>query len=256
MNLQFSAIATQNYHSPSQIARIKTEAWVADNLYCPRCGHPKLNHFNNNRPVADFYCPNCQNEFELKSKSKPLSKKMTGSAYSVMIDRITSNKNPDFLFMNYSKDKQCVIDLILIPKSFFTPDIVEKRKPLSPTARRAGWVGCNILISKIPKQGIIEIVKNGKVCDINDVINKVNNSKLLAIPNLSARSWLLDVLNCINMMPQNDFSLQQLYQFTNDLAKKHPKNNNIQAKIRQQLQLLRNLGFVDFLGKGQYKRLK
>ena len=55
--------------------------------------------------------------------------------------------------------------------------IVEKRKPLSPTARRAGWVGCNILISKIPKQGIIEIVKNGKVCDINDVIKYIDTKK-------------------------------------------------------------------------------
>ena len=37
-------------------------------MYCPRCGENRLQHFKNNRPVADFYCPRCENQFELKSK--------------------------------------------------------------------------------------------------------------------------------------------------------------------------------------------
>lgn len=255
MNLNFENIQVNQYHSASQIARIKTESWVANNMYCPRCGNLHINHFGNNRPVADFYCSNCKNEFEIKSKTGPLDKKINDGAYSTMIERITSNANPDFFFMNYSKEFQCVRDLILIPKHFFVPDIIEKRKPLAETARRAGWIGCNILIEKIPLQGRVEIIKNGKVNDINVVLNKVNKGKLLETGDLKARGWIMDILNCVNNIPTDTFSLSMIYSFTEYLSEKHPQNNNIQAKIRQQLQILRDLGFIEFLGKGQYRKI-
>jgi len=40
--------------------------------------------------------------------------------------------------------------LIFIPDFSFTLSAVERRKPLPSTARRAGWVGCNILLDRIP----------------------------------------------------------------------------------------------------------
>lgn len=73
-----------------------------------------------------------------------------------MLERITSTSNPDLFVMQYSDNLQ-VINLTLIPKFFFVPSIIEKRKPLSENARRAGWTGCNILYSKIPDQGKIAI---------------------------------------------------------------------------------------------------
>lgn len=255
MNLNFSDISIEQYHSPSQIARIQTENWVADNMYCPRCGNLHITHFENNRPVADFYCPNCKNEFELKSKTGSLAKKINDGAYATMIERITSNQNPDFFFMNYSKESQCVKDFILIPKHFFVPDIIERRKPLSETAHRAGWVGCNILIGKIPEQGRVHIIENGRINDIGSVLQKVNKGKLLETGDLKARGWIMDVLNCVNHIPSNNFSLVEMYAFTEYLSKKHPQNNNVQAKIRQQLQLLRDLGFIEFVGRGQYRKI-
>ena len=255
MNLNFDNIQVSQYHSASQIARVKTESWVANNMYCPRCGNLHINHFENNRPVADFYCPNCKNEFELKSKTGSIDKKINDGAYVTMIERITSNQNPDFFFMNYSKENQCVKDFILIPKHFFVPDIIEKRKPLAETARRAGWIGCNILISKIPEQGRVHIIQNGKINDMQSVLQKVNKGKLLEVGDLKARGWLMDILNCVNNIPTEKFSLAMMYAFTDYLSSKHPQNNNVQAKIRQQLQLLRDLGFIEFLGKGQYRKL-
>ena len=148
MNILFDDSIIANYHSGAQIARVLTENWVNQNMYCPRCGNLHIKHFENNRPVADFYCPVCQNEYELKSKNGAMGSKINDGAYSTMIARITSNENPDFFFMSYSKQELKVKDLIFIPKHFFVPDIIEKRKPLAPTARRAGWVGCNILIDK------------------------------------------------------------------------------------------------------------
>ena len=56
-----------------------------------------------------------------------------------MIERIQSLTNPDFFFLNYNPCTLEVKNFILIPKYFFVPEIIEKRSPLSPTARRAGW---------------------------------------------------------------------------------------------------------------------
>lgn len=59
-------------------------------------------------------------------------------------------------------------NLWAVPKYFFTPDIIEKRKPLSEHAQRAGWVGCNIVWSDIPKAGKIALVRDGRPVDVDD----------------------------------------------------------------------------------------
>lgn len=255
MKLDFDHSLIQSYHSNAQIARILTENWVSENMYCPRCGNISIKHFENNRPVADFYCPHCRNEYELKSKNGPLGNKVNDGAYDTMIRRITSNENPDFFFMNYSKEELRVKDLILIPKHFFVPDIIEKRKPLQATARRAGWVGCNILIDKVPDQGRILIISNGNVSHIDSVVAKVNKSTRLEAKNLNNRGWIMDILNCVNKIESEIFVLDEIYKFENGLKSKHPLNNNIRPKIRQQLQFLRDKGFLEFLGNGRYRKV-
>ncbi|MBI5242579.1 MAG: hypothetical protein HY922_02705 [Elusimicrobia bacterium] len=37
------------------------------------------------------------------------------------------------------------------------------------------------------------------------------------------------------------------------LSELHPNNRHVRPKIRQQLQVLRDLGFVAFLGRGRYR---
>ena len=254
MDLQLDSSGVEGYHSGTQIARVLTERWMRENMYCPHCGNPHISQFENNRPVADFYCPACRNEYELKSKNGNLGNKITDGAYETMIARITGNQNPDFLFMSYAKADCRVRNLILVPKHFFVPAVIERRKPLPPTAHRAGWVGCNILIGQIPQQGRISIVSNGCVADAAAVIRSVNASRRLETGDLNCRGWLMDVLNCVNNLPQV-FSLEEMYRFEEMLQHHHPDNHNIRPKIRQQLQLLRDRGFVEFLGNGSYRRL-
>jgi type II restriction enzyme len=54
-----------------------------------------------------------------------------------------------------------VKDFFVVPKHFFVRDIIEERKPLSATARRAGWIGSKILLNRIPDAGKIFIVRSG-----------------------------------------------------------------------------------------------
>lgn len=255
MDLKIDAGVIAKYHSNSQIARLLTENWVKRNMYCPRCGRLHIEQFENNRPVADFFCPQCNSEFELKSKSGTLGVKINDGAYATMIERITGNHNPDFFFMSYSKLGQSVENLIFIPKHFFVPDIIEKRKPLEENAQRAGWVGCNIVIDKIPEQGRIPIIVNGVVIDFKQVLKKVSLSDRLAIKDMHSRGWLMDVLNCVNRICTQQFTLQDVYYFEKELQLKHPENYNVKPKIRQQLQLLRDKGIVQFLGNGQYLKM-
>lgn len=75
-------------------------------------------------------------------------------------------------------------------------------------------------------------------------------------PILSSLSgWKLEVFKCLDSIPKQVFSLTEINRFENHLKKIFPKNHHITDKIRQQLQFLRDLGLLEFLGSGKYKKL-
>ena len=222
INLHFDETLGERYKSKSQKIRVMSENWVGKNMFCPCCGDSHIFALKNNEPVADMKCNNCGEIFELKSKKGNIGKKINDGAYTTMLRRITSITNPELLVMQYSSD-YIVTDLIFIPKFFFVPQIIEKRKPLASTARRAGWIGCNY-------------IKKLETSDIN------------------TRSWLLDVLECIDKIKSKEFCLQEIYAYSTFLQEKHVNNHNVEAKIRQQLQFLRDKGYIEFLGRGHYKK--
>lgn len=256
MNLQFDEDIIQQYVSQSQCIRVQTEDWVAQNLFCPLCGEPRLIHCKANSPVEDFRCGQCDAVFELKakeSKKGKLGKKIVGGAYNTMIERITSKQNPHFLFMTYYDSS--VNNLIMIPNHFFTPAIIEKRKPLSDSARRAGWVGCNINIEDVPQSGKIFIIKESKEIKKEEVIANYHHTEFMCETELDNRSWIMDVLGCIDKIQSTSFTLKQMYFFKDVLSQKHQGNKNIEAKIRQQLQFLRDKGIIEFTTRGNYKKV-
>ena len=254
MNLYFEETLGEGYKSKTQKIRVMSENWIGKNMFCPCCGNSHICELKNNEPVADMKCENCGAIFELKSKKGKIGKKINDGAYSTMIERITSITNPELLLVQYSSN-YIVTDVILVPKFFFVPQIIEKRKPLAPTARRAGWTGCNILYSKIPQQGKISIIENGIIKSASEVVENYALIKRLETINIHSRSWLFDVLNCVNDIASNEFCLQEIYAYKEILQEKHINNHNIEAKIRQQLQFLRDKGFIEFLGRGHYKKL-
>lgn len=254
MNLNFDTNLALDYHSNSQKIRIMSENWVVNNVYCVKCGC-KLKHFENNKPVGDMYCEKCKEEFELKSNKANLGKKIVDGAYSTMIEKIDNGEIPNFFYLNYSLQNYKVNNLVVIPKHYFTKEIIIKRPPLSQTARRAGWIGCNIDVSLIPESGKLYIVKNGQVENKNIIIDSYNKMLFLRKSKDELRGWLLDILKCIELLDKKEFSLNEIYSFESFLKIKHPDNNNIKAKIRQQLQILRDYGYLLFTTRGEYKLL-
>jgi len=254
MNLALDINKASGYTSNSQIARVLTEHWVKTNSYCPACGTLPLYDFENNMPVADFYCKKCLEEYELKSKKGRLSNTVTDGAYTKMIERINADNNPNFFFLTYS-NRWTVDNFLMIPKQFFTPDIIIKRPPLAETARRAGWVGCNIDISKVVSTGKVFLVKNAKVIDPEVVHQTFHKTLFLREKSGESKGWVLDVMDCVEKIQNETFTLDEVYKFEEKLKLKYPNNNFIKDKIRQQLQILRDKGIIEFKGRGKYKKL-
>jgi type II restriction enzyme len=130
MHLTFNTNLATQYKSQSQKIRVLTENWVKNEIFCPNCGSI-ISEYPNNKPVGDFYCENCSEDYELKSKKDSIGKKIVDGAYSTMIERLQSTTNPNFFFLNYDLQSYVVINFVVIPKHFFVPEIIEKRKPLS-----------------------------------------------------------------------------------------------------------------------------
>jgi type II restriction enzyme len=203
--------------------------------------------------VSDFLCPNCKEDFELKSKKTSIANKIVDGAYRTMIERLEGSNNPSLFLMSYDLRNLEVLNLLVIPKHFFIPEIIEKRKPLSPTARRAGWVGCNILLHGIPQTGKIFLVRDHQVEPKDKVLTEWQRTLFLrGEKETSAKGWLLDVMNCIERIGGKEFTLDEVYSFVETLSKKHPDNKHIKEKIRQQLQILRDKGYLKFVEPGHY----
>lgn len=255
MDLQMNTSLAQNYTSRTQKIRILSEEWVGAHVFCPCCGNPTISHFPNNKPVADFFCPICNEEFELKSKSGEIANTVADGAYKTMISRIRSDDNPNFFFMSYRKKDLKVQNLIIVPKHFFVASIIEKRKPLAETAHRAGWVGCNILLKRIPETGKIYLIKDEQLFSVSEVVRKYQKTVFVSEYKAEKRGWLLDIMNCIERIETPEFSLNTMYTFADELQLLHPNNHYVKDKIRQQLQILRDNGFIEFCGRGLYRKL-
>lgn len=253
MNLCFDRTIIDSYTSSSQQIRILTEDWVNQNGYCPNCGS-SIHQYPNNKPVADFYCGSCREEYELKSKKDSMGNKIVDGAYATMARRLAEFNNPNFFFLNYMIGTWEVINFLVIPKHFFTLEIIEKRKALSEGARRHGFVGCNILLQSIPEAGKIFFVHDKIVESESRVIEHWKKTLFLRErQNLESRGWTLMVMSCIDRLAKKEFLLDDIYAFEKELRNIYPNNKHIKDKIRQQLQILRDKGYLEFVGGGKYR---
>lgn len=172
------------------------------------------------------------------------------------MEAIQANQAPDYVFMGFNPDDWLVTDLFLVPRHFMTPTVVEERKPLSSDARRSGWIGSNIHLDRIPDSGRIVIVDDGKAIPREEARNPFQHTAFLSERDTATRDWTTAVMDCIEDLPVDpgdQFELTEVYEFENRLAELYPNNQHIRAKIRQQLQVLRDEGVIEFLGDGQYR---
>jgi type II restriction enzyme len=253
MNLTMAGELAAAYQSGSQRARVVTEAWGASNLYCPNCSSPKLGRLRNNTKASDYSCPSCGFWYQLKGQQSRIGERVNDGAYAAMMEAIRRDETPNFYFMQYELATWRVKNLLLVPSFAFPPSAIIRRKPLSLMARRAGWVGCNIALSRIPTEARIPVVTESHALPESEVRAQFRRVKPLGEIKTNERGWTLDVLNAVRRLGKTEFTTADAYGFTRELEKLHPDNRHVRDKIRQQLQVLRDTGLLLHVERGCWR---
>ncbi|GAP09285.1 Dam-replacing family [Bellilinea caldifistulae] len=255
MDIGFSRYLSkiQGYKSASQKARILTEAWASDNLECPSCGGT-LSLLPANSRTSDFQCQSCGETYQLKSQSKPFGKKILGAEYNTTIQAIKNGRHPSLILLQYDLKNLSVQQVRILHRSWITEQSIIPRRPLGPQARRAGWQGCLLALESIPCTAFVDVVQNGSASPPTIVRLQWQTAHSVSTLTLDQRGWVALVLRIVESLPQQ-FTLQQVYAYEKELAKSYPANQNIRAKIRQQLQIIRDLGLIQFIKPGVYRKI-
>jgi hypothetical protein len=255
MNLQLpSHLAAKYKKSAAQRARVVTEAWGADNLYCCDCPLDGLSRQAANTGVIDYLCPKCAERYQLKSQSKKIGSTMAGSNYQKMFEAIVAGFAPNFFLMHYGLPEWLVRDLLVVPKFTITRSAIVLRAPLRASARRKGWEGYTLDLRQIPSAAKIPLVTAGVEREPADV--RADFARIAPVREMKTdqRGWTLDLLRCVEKFGTSEFTTEQSYEFESHLAALHPDNRHVRDKIRQQLQVLRDLGFLEHIEKGRWRR--
>ena len=260
MDLLLNTATAGSYKSQSQVARRLTEDWATNHLYCVACPSERVLSEPTNTLVRDFRCPRCGIAYQLKSKNGRFGKVVSNSAYTAKMTAIEAGHPPHYVFLQYSRASWDVTDVFVVPGHFMSPAVIQQRKPLKSSARRAGWVGSNILLGQLPLDARVVVVSEGFVREPGQVRDDWRRFEFLHSDKRSLGGWGADTLSCVRRLQQKtgtrEFTLQDFYsRFTDALATWHPANRHVEAKIRQQLQVLRDGGILRFLGHGRYRIL-
>jgi type II restriction enzyme len=242
------------YSSRTQKVRMISEDWIARHAYCLRCDSDKLSPTRANTQSRDFICGRCSHSYELKSKRGSFSSKVLDGAYGAMLQTIREGRTPTFLLLEYSTSWS-ILRLRAIHHSLITETAIQPRKPLAASARRAGWIGCNIVLPEIAVQGQIPLVADGLMCAKSESRQAFARLESLSSLSTANRTWAATILRFTNRLGTTNFSLQDMYGFESEFQSLFPDNRHVRAKIRQQLQVLRDAGILNFLGSGKYELL-
>jgi type II restriction enzyme len=172
-----------------------------------------------------------------------------------MKDAVLGNKTPNFFLLHYQLPEWMVRNLLLIPRFAISPSVINRRKPLSASAARHDWTGYVLNIRLIPDSAKIPLIVEGKETNRRDVREQYTRIARLQALKPEQRGWTLDVLRCLESLPNPVFSNDDIYAFAPELAGLYPGNHHIEPKIRQQLQVLRDRGLLRQVKRGIWERI-
>lgn len=157
---QFSPLidfsTAHNLTSRAQIARLVLETWAEFNLFCLNCESNALVRLAANTPVADFECASCAARYQLKSKNGRFGATIPGAAYAPTIEAVRNNASPDYVLVEYDQRFATVVFAVALRGALITESRVIARPPLKATAKRAGWIGCNLRIEGLHTVAVVQ----------------------------------------------------------------------------------------------------
>lgn len=254
MNLCCDLSLAANYHSESQRARVLSEGWFAKNAYCLACDADEVKQTKANTGATDFVCPKCSHRYELKAFRGKQPKALNDGAFSTLMGQIRSGTAPTLCLLQRTPE-WTIRGLDAVHSSFVLPDAVVARKPLSKSAERSDWVGCTIRLDRIDASSHVGVILDGVVFPVEQVRRSFQRFLPLAKKSVEQRGWTLLTLRMVRALGVKEFSLADVYELESQFGAAYPNNRHVRDKIRQQLQILRDLGLLVFEGRGEYRLL-
>jgi len=96
-------------------------------------------------------------------------------------------------------------------------------------------------------------VRDGRPQPKKAVLDRWRQTLFLRVAGAEARGWLIEVMRCVEAIGRREFALADVYAFESRLGVLYPKNRHVRQKIRQQLQVLRDRGYLEFVSRGNYR---
>ena len=161
-----------NWTNESRIVGEACEYYIKNNIKCVKCNDKNYEKCKTNEQSKDLICISCNQKYQIKAKyttQKQVNNiknkntfKTIGGEYSTTLKNI--NEQIDYLIILYEKQSYKIINILYINYENINSNCIIPRKPLSITAKRAGWQGCNILFHNIQfvferKENVNEIAK-------------------------------------------------------------------------------------------------
>lgn len=219
-------------------------------MYCLACNSDSVIKTKNNTKGNDFICPSCEHRYELKTfQRRPTL--LPDGAYAAMIEKIERGTASTFCLLERDAAWR-VQSLTAIHSSFLEMNLIHERPPLLKPARRAGWIGCDIKLKLVQPDAEIDIIQAGVPLPFKKVRDKFKRFLPLTKKPIETRGWTLLTLKTVRSLGKTRFSLNEIYEFEHQFRSVYPDNQHIKDKIRQQLQILRDMGWLKFDGRGRY----
>jgi hypothetical protein len=217
------------------------ECWATRNMFCLSCDTNHLHATKTNEPVVDFYCGSCHEPYQLKTSMEPFTTSAAGGSYQAMVNAVRQGRTPNFLLLHYDPNDLRILELHALHRRFVSGFTIEKAA--KPVKGRDGYYLFSLDLASIPRRVWIPVIKDGAGLSPRRVRSKWE--PYVGLKGSSGSSgWFADIVWCVSQLDRDVFRTRDLYQFERVLAKKHPKNNRIKAKIRQQLQDMGEAGLA------------
>ncbi|HET7103349.1 MAG TPA: DpnI domain-containing protein [Terracidiphilus sp.] len=254
MQLTCNLSLAERYKSASQQARVLSEDWFARNAYCLACDADEVKQTKANTGATDFVCPKCGHGYEMKTYKGREPRSLNDGAFAMMMGHIRAGVAPSLCLLQRTAD-WTIRGLNAIHSSFVLPDAIVARPPLSKNAKREGWVGCTIRLDKIDLNARVGVIHDGIVLPVKQVRQNFQRFLPLARKSVEQRGWTLLTLAAVRSLGKREFSLSDIYALETRFSEAYPQNQHVRDKVRQQLQVLRDLGVLKFEGRGEYRLL-
>lgn len=148
---------SKNWKSESRIVGEACEEYIQYKIKCIRCSSNKFDKCKTNEKSKDLICNSCHQKYQVKAKCATHKQvdnikckkqfKTIGGEYLTTLNNI--NEKIDYLIVLYEKQSYKVLNILYIINENINSECILPRKPLSSTAKRSGWQGCNILFDNI-----------------------------------------------------------------------------------------------------------